>query len=251
MATLHSRQSAVLPPHLSRTPREENNYRTDDTDFEGGELIIPGDALATAGEDLEERVQTTQNRLAQLRMEADALEREKQQFEELSRQQKEFMQGRADMGDKLTRALTQLDRETYEAQKRVEQMLVIKDKFNQQLDVIDSLNPEQWNPHDLRHDLSRALSMIQDAKDEFISGSARIQQLTMGAAGVPAVAITSPVTVAGPTTVESRFERPSAMPQVTGFNRDTFQHWLFCGLAFTTPVIAITLLVLMIWLVVR
>ncbi|MDB6135745.1 MAG: hypothetical protein JWM59_3988 [Verrucomicrobiales bacterium] len=249
MATLHSRQSAVLPPHLSRTPREENNYRPDDTDFEGGELIIPGDALATAGEDLEERVQTTQNRLAQLRIEADALEREKQQFEELSRQQKEFMQGRADMGDKLTRAVAQLDRETYEAQKRVEQMLIIKDKFNQQLDVIDSLNPEQWNPHDLRHDLSRALSMIQDAKDEFISGSARIQQLTMGAAGVPAVS--GPVAAAGPTVVESCFERPSAVTQVMGFNRDTFQHWLFCGLAFTTPVIAITLLVLIIWLVAR
>lgn len=250
MQSPKSRQSAVLPPHLAR--QREDTFHMDGPDFEGGELILPGEAMTAAGEDLEERVQTTQNRLAQLRMEADALEREKQQFEELSRQQKDFMQGRADIGDKLTRALSHLDRETYEAQKRVEQLLVIKDTFNHHLDVIDSLNPEQWNPHDLRQDLSRALGMIEDARDEYISCSARIQQLT--SVGMPAAAgagaASHPVAAAGAPALESRFENRSAMP-MGSFNRDTFRHWLFCGLAFTTPVIAVTLLGFLIWLVAR
>lgn len=253
MQSPKSRQSAVLPPHLARQ-REGVSYPMEGSDFEGGELILPGDAVSAAGEDLEERVQSTQNRLAQLRAEAENLEREKQQFEELSRQQKEFMQGRADMGEKFTRALSHLDREIYEAQKRVEQLMVIKDTFNHHLDVIDSLNPEQWNPHDLRQDLSRALGMIEDARDEYISSSARIQQLT--SVGLPAAAASAaPASVSAPmhaAPMESRYEsRASAAAPMAAFGPDTFKHWLFCGLAFTTPVIAVAFVGFVIWLLVR
>lgn len=252
-----SRQSAVLPPHLAR--QREGSYPGEGPDFEGAELILPGEAISAAGEDLEERVQSTQNRLAQLRAEAENLEREKQQFEELSRQQKEFMQGRADMGEKFTRALSHLDREIYEAQKRVEQLMVIKDTFNHHLDVIDSLNPEQWNPHDLRQDLSRALGMIEDARDEYISSSARIQHLTAvgmsaSSAGAAPVSISVPMHAAAPVSaMESRYDsRSAAVAQpMAAFNVDTFRHWLFCGLAFTTPVIAVALIGLVIWLLAR
>lgn len=252
MHSSHSRQSAVLPPHLAR--QREETFHMDGPDLDGAELILPGEAMTSAGEALEERVQTTQTRLAQLRMEADALEKEKQQFEELSRQQKDFMQGRAEMGEKLTRSLSLLDRETYEAQKRVEQLLVIKDTFNHHLDVIDSLNPEQWNPHDLRHDLSRALGMIEDARDEYLSGSARIQHLTQGsqpaASAAPNPVSSSSVVATAP---ESRYDNRSAAPAVPmgSFTRETFRHWMFCGLAFSTPAIAVALLGLLIWLIAR
>ena len=69
---------------------------------EGDGLVLPADSMSH-GSDLEERVQTTQHRLSQLRQEAEALEQEKLRFEELSRQQKEFMQGRVEMGEKLTK----------------------------------------------------------------------------------------------------------------------------------------------------
>ena len=88
------------------------------------ELVLPADSMSLAPENLAERVQTTQDRLTKLRAEAEALEREKLQFEELSRKQRDFMQGRTEMAEKLNRSIAMLDRETYEAQKRVEQLLV-------------------------------------------------------------------------------------------------------------------------------
>lgn len=252
MPSSPSRQSAVLPPHLARQ-REETFHMDGPEGDDGDGLVIPSDSLSSKGEDLEERVQTTQTRLAQLRVEAEALEREKLQFEELSRQQKEFMHGRAEMGEKLARALSHLDRETYEAQKRVEQLLLIKDTFNHHLDVMDSLNPEQWNPHDLRHDLSRALGMIEDARDEYIGCSARIQQLTMGAvpAGNPNSGAHSPAPAAS-TARDAHFNNHRAASMTPGtFGPETFRHWLFCGLAFTTPVIGTALLGFLLWLLFR
>lgn len=230
-------------------------------DDEVGDLVLPADAL-DPGRDLEERVQTTQNRLAELRQEAEALEEEKRRFEELSRQQKEFMQGRSEMGDKLTRALAHLDRETYEAQRRVEQLLVIKDTFTHHLDVVDSLNPEQWNPHDLRHDLGQALGMIEDAREEFIKGTNRIQQLTAGSGHAPngapapsAVSASPAAAISANGSAAAISAAPAAGLLAAGLpvvmNRESFRFWLFCGLAFTVPLAATALVIFVMWLIAR
>ncbi|HWB04340.1 MAG TPA: hypothetical protein VG796_15025 [Verrucomicrobiales bacterium] len=205
-----------------------------------GDLVLPADSVGMAPENLAERVQTTQNRLSQLRAEAEALEREKQQFEELSRKQQDFMQGRAEMAEKLSRSIAMLDRETYEAQKRVEQLLVIKDGFHQHLDVVDSLNPEQWNPQDLQHDLTRSLGIIEDAREEYKKAIARVQMLTNAAA--PAVAA-APVAVP-----QSNLREPSQ--RSTGLSVEislkTFRTWAFCGAAFTLPLIVTALLYMLV-----
>ncbi len=249
-----SRHASSLSAAASREDTFHMDYQEDDHD----ELVLPAESMGH-GSDIEERVQSTQHRLAALRQEAEALEQEKQRFEELSRQQKDFMNGRAEMGDKLTRALTHLDRETYEAQRRVEQLLVIKDAFNHHLDVIDSLNPEQWNPSDLRHDLGRALGLIEEAREEYIKGSSRIHLLTAGA--------TAPASGNGPaapsgsaaasthsssqslTTLATPAGAGLALPHT--FNKATFRFWLFCGLGFTVPLAATAIVLFAAWLIVR
>ena len=240
-----SRQASPIHPSNHR----EETFHMDYLEDEGDGLVLPADTMSH-GSDLEERVQTTQHRLSQLRQEAEALEQEKLRFEELSRQQKEFMQGRVEMGEKLTKALTHLDRETYEAQRRVEQLLVIKDTFNHHLDVVDSLNPEQWNPADLRHDLGRALGMIDEAREEYIKGSSRIHLLTAGAtsANQPSAPAPSPATATAAMTLPST-GAPSTLP--VALNKDTFRFWLFCGLGFTVPLAATALVIFAAWLIFR
>jgi len=244
-----------IPVHSSSS--RDDTFHMDYLEDEVDELVLPADSLHGRS-DLEERVQSTQHRLAQLRQEAEDLEQEKQRFEELSRQQKEFMQGRAEMGEKLSRALAHLDRETYEAQRRVEQLLVIKDTFNHQLDVIDSLNPEQWDSADLRHDLSRALGMIDESREEYIKGSARIHQLTAGPASPPASSASSAAAPAPSHAAPvSSDQSLHAAPALAGpglplsLNKETFRFWLFCGLGFTVPLAATALIIFLTWLAVR
>lgn len=198
------------------------------------DFVLPADSMNMAAENLEERVQTTQHRLAQLRMEAEALEREKLQFEELSRKQRGFMDGRTEMAEKLGRAVAMLDRETYEAQKRVEQLLVIKDGFHQHLDVVESLNPEEWNPKDLQHDLTRALGIIEDARGEYTKAMSRVQSLL----GTPAPAQNTAAPAITPVIMQS--------PAPAGINieisRDSFRRWAFCGAAFTAPLLVLAVI---------
>lgn len=210
------------------------------------ELVLPAENMALAPEHLAERVQTTQHRLTMLRAEAEALEREKQQFEELSRKQREFMQGRAEMAERLSRSIAMLDRETYEAQKRVEQLLVIKDSFHQHLDIVDSLNPEQWDPKELQHDLTRALGMIEDAREEYAKGVARVQMLTHTT--VAALPATPAATVPGMVRESASHQAPGLPVEIS---RKAFRTWVFCGAAFTLPLVLLGVLFMLVRLVTR
>lgn len=212
-----------------------------------GDLVLPAEGMIMAAENLAERVQTTQQRLTLLRAEADALEREKLQFEELSRKQTDFMQGRTEMAEKLSRSIAMLERETYEAQKRVEQLLVIKDGFHQHLEVVDSLNPEQWNPKELQHELTRSLGIIEDAREEYRKAIARVQMLT----NAPAPAMPS-----SPATAPQGMMRESAGSSRAGglpveISRQAFRVWAFCGAAFTLPLIVTGLFYMLVRLFTR
>ncbi len=215
-------------------------------DYDDGsqdDLVLPADGVGMASENLAERVQTTQQRLTLLRAEAEALEREKLQFEELSRKQRDFMQGRTEMAEKFNRAIAMLDRESYEVQKRVEQLLVIRDVFHQHLDVVGSLNPEQWNPKDLCQDLTRALGIIEDAREEYQKAMSRVQMLTSAAASAaPVVA-----SVSLGQGREASSQRFGGLP--VEISRNAFRMWAFCGAAFTAPLLGVALLYLLVRLI--
>src|SRR5207253_10721593 len=70
-------------------------------------------------EHLDSQVQKAQDQLLQLKRQQDQIEKQKRELEELSRKQEELERGRAEMTDKLTRSLVVLEREAYDAQKRL------------------------------------------------------------------------------------------------------------------------------------
>src|SRR5450755_2170890 len=80
-------------------------------------------------EHLDSQVQKAQEQLLQLKRQQEQIEKQKRELEEMSRRQELFQQGKAEMTEKFTRALVVLERETYEAQKRVEQLKVIQESF--------------------------------------------------------------------------------------------------------------------------
>src|SRR5881397_3659131 len=79
------------------------------------------------------------------------------------------------MIDKLTRSLVVLEREAYNAQKRLEQLRTTRESFGQHLNLIEAIDPKTWNPADLHKELSRALSAVDDARAEFSQQRSRLQ----------------------------------------------------------------------------
>ena len=91
---------------------------------------------------LDSQVQRAQEQLLQLKRQQEQIEKQKRELEELSRKQEDLEKGRGEMIEKLTRSLVVIERETYEAEKRVEQLRLTNATFAQHLDSLERINPK-------------------------------------------------------------------------------------------------------------
>jgi hypothetical protein len=168
-------------------------------------------------EHLDNQVQKAQEQLLQLKRQQEQIEKQKRELEELSRRQDELEHGRAEMTDKLTRALVVLEREAYNAQNRLEQIRVARESFAQHLELIEAIDPRTWNPSDLHKELSRALSTVDDARTEYNEHRSRLQAAGGGNGDASL-----------PDTTPGVYENTAGR---------SFSEWLQIGLALTLPLI--------------
>lgn len=177
-------------------------------------------------EDLGEEVQKANTELEKLKRQLEDIEKQKVRLEELKRRQEELENGRADMLDKLTRSLGTVQRESEEAQKRIEQLHAIHNSFTQHLRYIDSINPKLWGANELPKELSKAISAVEDARADYAKAQAKI-------------AVDAPVESVPTSSYEAEYGPVE--------ERD-FSYWLKSGFAFTLPLQAIALIALLVWL---
>lgn len=190
-------------------------------------LDLPeGDDLST--EQLDAQVQRAQDQLLSLKRQQDQIEKQKRELEELSRRQEQLYQGRTEMIEKLTRASVVLERELYDAQKRVELLREIQEAFSQHYDILESINPKGWEGVDLNRELSKALSAVDDARAEFSKSLPKIQ-------------IDAP---AQPLHGEDEGVHAAA-------EAHDFVYWLKSGFAFTLPLLLLGTIALVAWIFLR
>jgi len=139
------------------------------------QMLELSDDEAVSAEHLDSQVQKAQEQLLQLKRQQEQIEKQKRELEELSRRQEELENGRAEMTDKLTRALVVLEREAYSVQNRLEQIRLARESFAQHLELVEAIDPRSWNPSDLHKELSRALSTVDDARTEYGEQRSRLQ----------------------------------------------------------------------------
>ncbi len=185
-------------------------------------LDLDEDPSAAAIEKLDDQVAQAQERLLHLKRQAEQLEREKQKLEELSRRQEQFDTGRAEMVDKFTASLVQIQRETDQTLKRLEILKNVQTSFTSYLHELEAINPKDWSPADLQKELSRALGTVEDARSVFVKAQAQVA---------------SEDEAAGPSPYDGEFAGAG----------QGFGYWLMAGLAFTLPLTAIGLLGLVLW----
>jgi len=179
-------------------------------------LELSGDEAVSA-ENLDSHVQKAQEQLLQLKRQQEQIEKQKRELEELSRRQAELENGRTEMADKLTRALVVLEREAYSVQNRLEQIRLARESFAQHLELVEAIDPRNWNPSDLHKELSRALSTVDDARTEYNEHRSRLQAAG-GGNGDAAL----------PDTAPDVYENSDSR---------SFSEWLQIGVALTLPLI--------------
>ncbi|HSI15944.1 MAG TPA: hypothetical protein VK961_28105 [Chthoniobacter sp.] len=183
-------------------------------------LDLPEDDSLT-GEHLDNQVQKAQEQLLALKRQQELIEKQKRELEELSRRQEQLQAGKADMVEKFTRAVVVLERETYDAKKRVELLNSIHESFSGHLDMLESINPKAWEGLDINKELNKALSAVDDARAEY-SGSLPKISSTKDTAGTDAVA------------ASIGYQTEYAVTE-----QKDFMYWLKAGFAFTLPILAL------------
>jgi chromosome segregation ATPase len=171
-------------------------------------------------EHLDSQVQKAQEQLLQLRRQQELIEKQKRELEELSRRQDQLQQGRTEMVEQFTRSLVIIEREAYDAQKRVEQLRTTRDAFSQHLEMLEAINPKSWDPGDINRELNRALSTVDDARAEYSKARAVLN-----------------ATAASSDEVLPQGADSTGVESVAGSQDFDFLYWLKCGFAFTLPLI--------------
>jgi len=180
-------------------------------------------------EHLDSQVQKAQEQLVQLKRQQEQIEKQKRELEEMSKRQEQLQQGKTEMIEKFTRALVVLERETYEAQKRVEQLKSMHESFSQHLGVIEGINPKNWENADINKELNKALSAIDDARAEYAQSRSRINAESSEDVLEPAAGSGDPY----------------SMGYMDAPERD-FMYWLKSGFAFTLPLFVICVIIVLV-----
>jgi len=171
----------------------------------------PNTTPAPSVEQIDDQVAQAQERLLALKRQSEQLEREKAKLEELSRRQEQFDSGRAEMVDKFTGSLVQIQRETDETLKRLEILKNVQSSFSTYLHELEAINPKEWTPDELTKELSKALGSVEDARSVYTKAQAQIAVEPLS----------------GPSAAEAE-----GTEGIQGFG-----YWLMAGFAFTLPLL--------------
>jgi len=144
-------------------------------------LEFPVVAQPTPKEELDGKLDKTQEHLLLLRRQQQELERQKGELEELRRKQDEYTRGRAEMLDNLTRGLITLEREQIEAQRLAELCDKTMGAFRGYKERIEAIQDGEWTSETVRGELSKSLAVIQDSRLEFNRARTKLDCLNPGA----------------------------------------------------------------------
>ncbi len=190
-------------------------------------LDLPEDDSLT-GEHLDSQVQKAHEQILSLKRQQEQVEKQKRELEELSRRQEQLHVGRTEMLEKFTRSIVVVERETYDAQKRVELLQSIHECFASHAANIESINPKGWEGLDINKELNKALSAVDDARAEYSKSLPKITPASDTDGGDPVAA-------------SAGFQL-----DYSGADRRDFLYWLKSGFAFTLPIFALGIVLIVV-----
>ena len=133
---------------------------------------------APSREEVEQRVSEMQQKLTELKRAQDELERQRTSLEELRRRQGEFATGRQEMIHHLTRGISLLEDAELAARREAEQMSKILADLRDALSKIQTINEEHWTKDNLEIELTRANTIIENARMEWNAAQVKLPVLS-------------------------------------------------------------------------
>ncbi len=154
---------------------------------------------APSREEVDSKVGETQQKLAELKRVQEELERERAGLEETRRRQIEFQNGRQEAIQSLTRGIGLLTETEFAARRDAEQMAKALADLQTALAKVETTNEASWTKDNFAVELTRALTVIENARMEWNATRLKFPVLSGGTeTGAPAKdAATAPAWLAG------------------------------------------------------
>jgi chromosome segregation ATPase len=118
-------------------------------------------------EDYDDKIKSAQLELERIQQEREELERKKRELEELTSRKRAFLSQQVELTEKLSAAITLIDRELHEMKGEMEQLEQCRVCFSDHLDKIQKHDPEKWTRDNLHERLEKASAVTDMAADEY------------------------------------------------------------------------------------
>ena len=182
---------------------------------------------APSKEEVDTRVAEAQQKLAELKRAQEELERQRSALEETRRRQAEFQTGRQEMIQHLTRGLGLLEGAEFNARRDAEQMAKALQGLREAQTKIEAIHEETWTQDSFTTELTRALTILENARMEW--NAARLKFPLLGDVAREETAGNQPVS-------------PTAVNLPPPFGAHSFGELCRLGFALTWPLAAVLLL---------
>ncbi len=168
-----------------------------DSDVQSGRASMAAKVplRAPTREEVDLKAAEAQQKLAELKRAQEELERQRSELEETRRRQGELQTGREEMRRHLDRGITLLEESEFAARQEAEQTARAIESLRDALEKVDAIEEQRWSAEDFPRELTRALTVLENARMEWntcrlkfpvLSGKpADGDEARAGATGVP------------------------------------------------------------------
>lgn len=123
-------------------------------------------------DDYDDKIKSAQMELERIQHEREELERKKHELEELTSRKRAFLSQQVELTEKLSSAITLIDRELYELREESNHLEQCRSCFAEHLDKIQKHDPEKWTRENLHEKLDKATIVTDLAADEYDQATA-------------------------------------------------------------------------------
>ncbi len=172
--------------------------------------------------------------LDRLKARQEELEKERRTLEELRHKHEAFEAGRRELKDRLNESLVRMAKEQMEAERLAQLLDETRRMFRARLEEVEALNEENWADENLLDELNKALVLLENVRSDYNKARAKIEAIQPAPAAAKAAAASALAWEGA----------AGAAPDA----RAGFGYWLRAGLAFTLPLMAWLVVLLLVWL---
>jgi len=161
-----------MPSPFDPSDFEDHEFKSSHQAAMRGQEVHPGQTSSSrppTREEVDNRVGEMQQRLSDLKRAQENLERERANLEETRRRQMEFENSRGEMLDRLTRGIGLLEECEVAARRDVDAMASALSDLRLALERVQGLREETWTTENFQMELTRALTILENARMEWNS----------------------------------------------------------------------------------